>query len=699
MKKTKQKTLLIAVVALLTLLAVLFVACDDDKDHANTDPRPRLTVVVVDQDVPYVTAGAEPYTDTRAVEITGELKEGHSVTVGVTREGEGVLLPGESAALVFDGTVAITDESGADVTAEYIIDASLAEGAKMTVVKGIAKLAAAKVDYDGNPHSFADNAPENIFLEGAEQEYEIHSPEATHTTGGAHAYAITLFENELWAAQETSIYLSINSVAVDGEVMSIDDAFRLPATADSPVTVEMFTDTVLPYDITVPANFVLVLRDIADTDTAADSDISDTVGAPTYLDGTRGTHVDGNPDFIENTLTVRDGATLTVEGAVIVSGVLGQEKLGLSGHTSGKHSVLALEDGAAAVVRNGGVLDVRGYVTGEGSLSLLDGSSAYIPFVVYDYCGGSNSAICYLHGEITPFNLFDLFYNLQADTVVKSGASVTSYLDLYASSTHNTSQAQLAGADGEGFFIMGDDAELRVSFERNDDFASASGRNTISMTGDILFGDISVKVMFTMEVSLSSVRVPFSQRMDIRVGDGVTPTTLTIPHDIKLLPGANFVVEKNADVKLTGSMIVYSEINHEKFLADMAYPEADAGVFELKGTLEIADGAAFGGKITAGADGAKVVTAATSVMSVNSTEGDCGGTQSALGIGGIFYKRFDITEAARFDDGVLSESADTEKTDAENKNYAWVEHLRVYTSASPLQAGKTYTYSSAGWSD
>ena len=60
--------------------------------------------------------------------------------------------------------------------------------------------------------------------------------------------------------------------------------------------------------------------------------------------------------------------------------------------------------------------------------------------------------------------MFDIFYNLQADTRIESGASVISYLALFASGMHNTAQAELVGEDN-CFFILTDGAALEISRE------------------------------------------------------------------------------------------------------------------------------------------------------------------------------------------------------------------------------------------
>ena len=357
----------------------------------------------------------------------------------------------------------------------------------------------------------------------------------------------------------------------------------------------------------------------------------------------------------------------------------------MQGHTSGNHSVLSVA--GEVTVADGGVLDVRGYVRGEGKVTAAAGSTVYLPFVVYDFKGGSATRDLYLDGEISPFNMFDIFYNLQADTRIESGASVISYLVLYASAHHNDATAELVG-DDNCFFILSDGAALEISREASTAYNRASGRNKVTFLGDVELGDIVLEIFVT--VRLSDVRVPLSQRFDWQVGDGVTESSLTMPDEYKLMPGARLVVSKNATLNVEGSLIVCTTVEDTKFASAEVYPFSAAPEFVVNGKLVIADGASFGGRVTSTESGAEVVTGASFVAEVTSVEG-VGVTDTT------FTMTFKITEQARFDEGNV-EKTDTEKTyvyAANNSTVNYTERVRNHTSESPIEAGSTYTYDAA----
>lgn len=653
-----------------------------------------LTIEIGDQSVAYDPAGAKPYTDGTQVTFGGAgLADGNTITLGITAEGEAVLNAGESAPLVFDGSVKIL-KGAADVTENYEIDAKLAEGAKLNVTK-----AKPVVNIFVGPDRFDESAPDktysfNDFLEQIKlpEGYtakikDVAAAEADHSVGGEYPVTVELQGNENYEDQTVTAYLCIRTFRDDkGFWLSLSEASAKVRETGTPLTIRMWYDTTVSSDTVIADGLTVVLRYVTSTDKNDTYDTSVKVGNPTYASYTgHSAHADSDASFIERTLTVAAGAKLTVEGDIIVSGLLSTKSHPVQGHTSGNHSVLSVA--GEVTVADGGVLDVRGYVRGEGKVTAASGSTVYLPFVVYDFKGGSATRDLYLDGEISPFNMFDIFYNLQADTRIESGASVISYLALFASGMHNTAQAELVGEDN-CFFILSDGAALEISREASTAYSRASGRNKVTFLGDVELGDIVLEILVT--VRLSDVRVPLSQRFDLQVGDGVTESSLTMPDEYKLMPGARLVVSKNATLNVEGSLIVCTTVEDTKFASAEVYPFSAAPEFVVNGKLVIADGASFGGRVTSTESGAEVVTGASFVAEVTSVEG-IGHTVPS------FTMTFKITEQARFDEGNV-EKTDTEKTyvyAANNSTVKYTERIRNHTSESPIEADSTYTYDAA----
>ena len=139
-------------------------------------------------------------------------------------------------------------------------------------------------------------------------------------------------------------------------------------------------------------------------------------------------------------------------------------------HTFYNLSNMVLCVAGGVTVADGGVLDVRGYVRGEGSVTAESGSTVYQPFIVYDYRGGTNTVSVYQVGKVIPFNTYDLFYNLQTNVTFEYGATATSYLDLYTATPkqHNTSKADLIGVEN-AFILMSEGSVVKTEWNASDD--------------------------------------------------------------------------------------------------------------------------------------------------------------------------------------------------------------------------------------
>ena len=650
-----------------------------------------LTIEIGDQTVAYDPAGAKPYTDGTQVTFGGAgLADGNTITLGITSEGEAVLNAGASAPLVFDGSVKIL-KGAADVTEYYEIDAKLADGAKLNVTKAkpVVNIFVGATFKADTTYSFADYSDQIKLPEGYDEYTIVSGGDAIYSKGGEYPVEIKLTPvSDNYEEQTVTAYLCIRTFkGSDNYWYGLREASAKVAETGTPLTIQMWYDTTVSSDTVIADGLTVVLRNVTSTDKNDTYDTSVKVGNPTYASYTgHSAHADSDASFIENTLTVAAGAKLTALGDIIVSGLLSTQSQPVQGHTSGNHSVLSVA--GEVTVADGGVLDVRGYVRGEGKVTAAAGSTVYLPFVVYDFKGGSATRDLYLAGEISPFNMFDIFYNLQADTRIESGASVISYLALFASGMHNTAQAELVGEDN-CFFILSDGAALEISWEASTAYSRASGRNKVTFLGDVVIGDISLDILF-VTVNLSDVRVPLSQRFDWQVGDGVTESSLTMPDEYKLMPGARLVVSKNATLNVEGSLIVCTTVEDTSFASAEVYPFSTAPEFVVNGKLVIADGASFGGRVTSTESGAEVVTGASFVAEVTSVEG-IGHTSTS------FTMTFKITEQARFDEGNV-EKTDTEKTyvyEANSSTVKYTERIRNHTSESPIEAGSTYTYDAA----
>lgn len=308
------------------------------------------------------------------------------------------------------------------------------------------------------------------------------------------------------------------------------------------------------------------------------------------------------------------GATLEVYGSVSVGGIVGYPASAMpyQGQTSAAHAVLEL-DGTMNVY-SGGRLYVNGYIEGSGTVELETGAASYLPFVVKDYRGGTNSSNVYME-DIAPFNIYEM-PNIQTTYIINYGASEYAYAMLYAMNTFNETVAQVIG--DEGMIRLGDSADgyvlkntRRISNPRYTGSNSSvepeyEYRTELDIYGGGSDGVLSLSILGLVTVTTGDVYmgIPYTyERITLHDGE------YTIHNMFKIMPGSTLEVASDATLEILAgaSIAVYeegfketsSQLNNRQQLIYPAEPNgyAEGGKLALGGTLTITG--SFGGEITA----------------------------------------------------------------------------------------------------
>lgn len=457
--------------------------------------------------------------------------------------------------------------------------------------------------------------------------------------GGVYTLAVSITETANYKAEVINPTLKVKAAEVNGVKYTVEDAVAKGG------TVTLAGNAFVASNLTIPSGVTLILPS---GDSTGDS--ATTIGNATKAYGA------GSGDYsttVLYTLTVWGNSTLNVSGNILILGLLGHNGVALSGHTSGAHGQLI--NNGTIQLNNGSNLDVRGYVKGNGTLYANSGAKVYSPFVVRDFRGGTNTTTVFRKGGISPFNQYEM-PNIQCVQIYYYGASHTAYVDLYASSKHNTDSITVIGSNG--IIILKDgNSYLRKTY--ND------SKTTLTIIGNAEIGNLVLTVS-GVDVKMSDVQFPLSWLYDINIGDGTTATNVNAPYDYKILTGCNVTVAQNATLTTNKSVIIYSTFTDTEF-GGAVYPNKPAASFVVNGTYNI--NGSFGGNIQSNSANAKVVVSSSSTLTVTSKEGNSGDTKSwqALINIGKFTCVFTANETARFADGTA------------------------------LEKGKTYTYNGTSW--
>ena len=460
---------------------------------------------------------------------------------------------------------------------------------------------------------------------------------------GTHRTLVTMEADNYDLPENTYVYVKVKGVKVGNNYYTIEDALFYSKSGD---TVEFISAakevSFAPRDVaeaiyaddayrTVKAGVTLKL--------ASDEDSSAKIGKPTYGNGV-GNYVDTDSSKIKYKLILSESTVLEVYGNILIQGLLGVNGPGLSGHTSGNHSQII--NNGTINLNSGANLDLRGYIKGTGTIEVRSGAIVYSPFVVYDYRGGTNTKTVYEKAKIAPFRIYEM-PNIQCNYSILYGAEHKGYLDLYASDQHRTAVATIFGK-GSAMMIMEDStAHITTTYEKT---GNLIGETTLTMTGKVKMGVLKIKVTTTVTVAMNEVRFPMPWNFTINIGDGLNPTTFTLPDDYKMMTGATVNVKKSATVNLTGTLLIYKSFTDTPF-GGTVYPNKGAAKLNVEGVVNAIGGIA--GEVH-GINGGKVIIGNKAILSITEKEGNSGSTKSwqALIGAGEFVTVATISEVATF---------------------------------------------------
>lgn len=242
------------------------------------------------------------------------------------------------------------------------------------------------------------------------------------------------------------------------------------------------------------------------------------------------------------TLTIESGATLTVNGTLLVAGNQ-QSTQPRSGFLTGAYGAINLQ---GSIVVNG-TLYARGEIYGNGTVTANNGGTVYQRFQIADWRSGTASRDSYQQYNVFPFNLYELG-GISVTTVFENGSTLYGQAFIYASGTGETVTVYYIGDDGLLKFADENASADNITFTHNGD------NTTINFNGDVATGDLkfSLRVLiFTYTISSAGLECPFGYHTDIVANDGAS---VTINSKLVFLPGCDVTVKEGATLTINSGM-------------------------------------------------------------------------------------------------------------------------------------------------
>ena len=466
-----------------------------------------------------------------------------------------------AATLSFDYTVALNSGTikvdGTKVTAASSFSKELAAGASINVYMLSGSATATTITLT-NVKLVSDITATTTFLPAENGSYTVDgaaiTEETSITRSSTQGYALAatpadgyLFKgwydvtNAKYISTEASTTLNMEYNAtitakfapvgvamfeVGGQVYEdLNDATAY-ATANSITKVTLISDGTLSGSYTIPDGVILLIPfDSAKT---------------LYTDTPVALYGGGGNRIAYRTLTLAEGASLTVNGGISVGGRYNSAAGSASGFMTGAYGLISMESGSQITVKSGGALYAWGFVTGSGNVTVESGGAVYEWYQIADFRGGT--ATLHMGNKVFPFSQY-FVQNVEAPMTINAGATETVYTGVYASSKINNASITFIGENGMFKLTSGSVTKT---------YDGATDRLRFTINGEMELKQLSLNLA-GMNVSSANYVLPITNNISLEIASG----KLTVNQTTALLAGVDVTVASGAELLVSGGYSVY----------------------------------------------------------------------------------------------------------------------------------------------
>ena len=243
------------------------------------------------------------------------------------------------------------------------------------------------------------------------------------------------------------------------------------------------------------------------------------------------------------TLTMSDGASITVNGAISLGGRYYAAGGSEQGRPVGDHGYIKMADNSSITVKNGGNLYAWGFISGSGSVLAESGATVYEFYQIADFRGGSASSTIANGGKkVFPFSQY-FVQNIEVPLTLNAGANEQVYSGVYAMSTTYTTSINFIGNNGMFKVESG-------SFTK--DYDEKTDRLVFTVNGEAALNTLSLKLA-SMSVNSASYVLPITNNITINIQSG----NVTINQDAALLAGVEVNIAEGAGLTVANGKNIY----------------------------------------------------------------------------------------------------------------------------------------------
>ena len=253
------------------------------------------------------------------------------------------------------------------------------------------------------------------------------------------------------------------------------------------------------------------------------------------------------------TLTMSEGSSITVNGAISLGGRYFAAGGGQQGRPVGDYGYIKMADNSSITVKRGGNLYAWGFISGSGSVLAESGATVYEFYQIADFRGGSASSS--MGNNVFPFSQY-FVQNIEVPLTLNAGANEQVYSGVYAMSTTYTTAIKFIGDDGMFKVKSG-------SFTK--DYDEQTDRLVFTVNGEAELNTLSLKLA-GMSVNSASYVLPITNNITINIQSG----NVTINQDAALLAGVQVNIAEGAGLTVANGKNIYfydsDEWNSDNFV-------------------------------------------------------------------------------------------------------------------------------------
>lgn len=253
------------------------------------------------------------------------------------------------------------------------------------------------------------------------------------------------------------------------------------------------------------------------------------------------------------TLTMSEGTSITVNGAISLGGRYFAAGGGQQGRPVGDYGYIKMADNSSITVKNGGKLYAWGFISGSGSVLAESGATVYEFYQIADFRGGSASSN--MHHEVFPFSQY-FVQNIEVPLTLNAGANEQVYSGVYAMKTTYTTAINFIGDTGMFKVKSG-------SFTK--DYDEKTDRLVFTVNGEAALNTLAL-TLAGMDVNSASYVLPITNNITINIQSG----NVTINQNTALLAGVEVNIAEGAGLTVSSGKKVYiydsDEWNSDNFV-------------------------------------------------------------------------------------------------------------------------------------